>query len=233
MGGRVGAVEAAQAVQHRERRVHQQVAGVDGDGVTQLVQPRRRLQRRQAAEHQVDQQGCVDFCCDALDFAGVVRRLHEDDVGPRARVPVGALDRRVQPERAARVGAGHHQQVVVGSDVQRGGQRLFEHRGVDDLLVGQVTAAFGKHLVLQLDGGHPGRVVGANRAHHVHGAAVTGVGVGDQRDIPQCGRDHRHPIRHLGRGDQADVGQPEPRCRHAGAGQVRRNVAGPAGQVRR
>ena len=148
------------------------------------------------------------------------------------RVSVGPFDRRVQPERGARVGARHHQEVVVGPGVQRGRQRLLEHRGVDHLLVRQMAAPLREHLIFQLDCGHPGRLVGADGAYHVHRCAVAGVGVGDERDIAQRVGDHPDSVGHFGRGDQPDVGQPEPRGGHARTGHIRRDVAGALGQLR-
>ena len=88
------------------------------DRVSQILQPRRRLQRGHAAQHQVDQQRGLDFAGDPLDLVDALRRLDEDDVRARPRVPVGPLDGGVEPQRRAGVGAGHHEHVVVRPGVQ-------------------------------------------------------------------------------------------------------------------
>jgi hypothetical protein len=94
-----------------------------------------------------------------------------------------------------------------------------------------VAATLGEYLVFQLDCGHTGCVVGADGAHHVHGCAVAGVGVGDQRNVAQRTGDHPDPLGHFARRDQSDVGQPEPRCGDTGTGQIRRDVTRPFGQL--
>ena len=48
----------------------------------------------------------------------------------------GPFDGGVEPQRCAGVGAGDDEQVVVGSRVQCGMQRLFEVGRVDDVFVG-------------------------------------------------------------------------------------------------
>ena len=167
------------------------------------------------------------------DLGGVLRSLDEYHVRARLRVPVGPLDRRVQSQRRARVGAGHDEQIVVGPGVQGGRQRLFEHRRIDDLFVRQMAASLGENLVLQLNRGNPGRVVGPDGAHHVHRRAVSGIGIGDERHVAQRADDHPGSFGHFARGGQADVGQPEPGRGHAGTGHIRRDVTGPFGQLRR
>ena len=204
---------------------------MNGDGVAQLLQSRRRLQRSHAAEHQIDQQRSLDIAGDAFDLLDALRRLDEDDVRTRLGVPIRPLDRGLQSERGPRVGPRDDEQVVVIASVERGGQRLFELRGVDDVLVGQVPAAFREHLVLQLDCRDTGLLVETDGAHHVHRCAVAGVGVGDQRDIAEHADEHPGALGHLGGGDQSDIRQAEPGGRHAGAGHVRRRLTGAPGQM--
>ncbi len=88
-----------------------------------------------------------------------------------------------------------------------------------------------KHLILQLDRGDTGVVVLPHGANNVEPGAVAGVGIGDQRHIAERGDDHPRALGHLGLGDEADVGQREARRRHAGSGQVGRDVSGAAGEL--
>ena len=233
MVGDVAAVEFTQAFQHAEDRAGERVAGMNGDGVAQLLQPRRRLQRRHAAQHQIDQQRSLDLAGDAFDLLDALRGLDEDHVRTGLGVSIRPLDRGVQAERSPRVGPRDDEQVVVGARVERGGQRLFELRGVDDVLVGQVPAAFREYLVLQLDCRDAGLLVEPDGAHHVHRCAVAGVGVGDQRDVAEHADQHPGALGHLGGGDQSDVRQAEPGRRHTGAGHVCRRLTRATGQMRR
>ena len=59
--------------------------------------------------------------------------------------------------------------------------------GNDELAL-HVPALLRGHLVLDVDPGDPGRLVGADGADHVQRVAVAGVGVGDHRDV-HAGRD--------------------------------------------
>ncbi len=69
VGGDVGAVELRTGPPAWRRSRGQRIARMNGDGVAQLLQSRRGLDRCHAAEHQVDQQGSVDLAGDALDLA--------------------------------------------------------------------------------------------------------------------------------------------------------------------
>ena len=66
------------------------------------------------------------------------------DVGAGGGVAIGPLDRDVQSERGPRVGAGDHEQVVVGSGVERGRQRLLESLAATTCLSGRCPQRFGK-----------------------------------------------------------------------------------------
>jgi hypothetical protein len=60
------------------------------------------------------------------------------------------------------------------------------------------------HLVLEVDAGHPGLLVLADRAHDVDRVAVAGVRVGDHRDVHRAD-DPAGVVDHLGAGEQAHV----------------------------
>ena len=233
MVGEVAAVEFTQAFEHAEDRAGEWVAGVDGDGVAQLLQPGRRFQRRHAAQHQIDQQRRVDLMGNAFDLLDALRCLDENHVRTGSGVAIRPFDRGVQAERSSRVGPRDDEQVVVAAGAECGGQRLLELRGIDDALVLQVPAALGEYLVLQLDCRDAGLLVEPDGAHHVHRGAVAGVGVGDQRDVTEHTDQHPRALGHLGGGDQPDVGQPESGCRNTGAGHVRRRLVRATGQMSR
>ncbi len=94
-----------------------------------------------------------------------------------------------------------------------------------------MAAALRKFLVLQLDCRDTRVLVLPNGPHHVQRCAVTGVGVGDQRDIAEGGDHHPGAFRHLGLGDKTDVGQPESGRGDAGAREVRGDVSGAPGEM--
>ena len=85
-----------------------------------------------------------------------------------------------RPEIAARVGAGDDEEIVRrtraggGADFRRA---LLER---DDLFALHVAAAFGQHLIFELDRRGAGLLVGAHQALDVGDAAMAVVAVGDQ-----------------------------------------------------
>jgi hypothetical protein len=109
--------------------------------------------------------------------------------------------------------------------VDRGPDLLRHLLGADDQLALHVTALLGGDLVLDVDPGHPGRLVGADRADHVQRVAVAGVHVGDHRDVHARG-DPARVVGHLGHREQAHVGPSEQRGGGAEPGHVHRGEPG-------
>ena len=94
-----------------------------------------------------------------------------------------------------------------------------------------MAAFFREFLVLDMDTGDPGRLVGAHRAHDVELVAIAGVGVGDDRELDR--RSDAAAIRHhLRHRDEAEIGIAQHR-RRAGAGHVDRLEPGALDQPRR
>jgi hypothetical protein len=82
-----------------------------------------------------------------------------------------------------------------------------------------MAAPLGRHLVLDVQGRHAGRLVRLHGAAHAERVAVAGVGVGDERDAD--GRSEvAGVIGHLGEAGVAEIRQAQARGRRAEARHV-------------
>ena len=198
---------------------HEGAAGEDDHLEPQTLQFSDVEQGRLAGFHKVVEQrhgGMGDH------FRGLVRRpdgLHEKSVGAGFGESITASHRVVPAGDGQRVGADDDGEVVIGAGVHGGVD--FLHHFVDGYhpLVFQVTAPLGKLLVFDVYRGHAGALVFADRAPHIHGAAVSGVRVGDHRHA-DGGSDGRRVGKHLGCRGQGQIGVADAGHRGSGSGHV-------------
>src|SRR5260370_41231903 len=94
-----------------------------------------------------------------------------------------ALQGPLEPFGGPGVGPGDDDEAGLRAGLHRRADLLDHLLGRDDQLALQVAALLRGHLVLDVDPGDPGRLVGADGAEHVQRLAVTGVRVGDDRDV--------------------------------------------------
>jgi hypothetical protein len=107
----------------------------------------------------------------------------------------------------AGVRAGDQEQVP-GAGLH-GRAHLLDHLGLrDHRLPGHVTAPLRRHLVLDVQRGHPRRVVLPHRAQDVQVVPVAVVGVGDHRHADRLYEPPRL-VDHLPERQQPDVRPPE------------------------
>jgi hypothetical protein len=134
---------------------------------------------------------------------------------------MGALQRRIEPERRTRVGPGDDLEIPVAARVDRGPD-LAEHlRQGHDLLPVEMAAALREDLVLELDPRRAGALQHSDRADHVERVAEARVGVDEERDRDRVGHG-RDMVHDLGKRGEPDVGRAEMHVGDAGA----RDVAG-------
>ena len=113
----------------------------------------------------------------------VLRRLDEGDVGARFDEGGGAVDRGLEAERGACIGARHDEEVPVVAGVD-GGLDLAEHLVErNHVLAGEVAAAFRADLVLDLHRARAGALERADRVAHVQRIAEAGIGVDHDRQL--------------------------------------------------
>ena len=169
----------------------------------------------------------------SLELLDGLRRLDEQRVGARLLVGEAALDRRVEAERLARVGAGDDEQVALAARVGGGADLGRVLLGGDHLLALEVAALLRPHLVLEEHAGRARVLEVADGAQHVDRVAVAGVGVDDH------GRGRRRARRRASASAISDsVRKPKsgsPRCaaRHRVAGDEDDVEADARGDARR
>ena len=93
-----------------------------------------------------------------------------------------------------------------------------------------MSAALGKHLILELDRRGPGPLEQPHRTLDIERVAVAGVGIDDQRTVDAVAH-QRDRLGDLGRGDEPDVGPPEPAIGDGRAGEIQRVEAGRSGDA--
>jgi hypothetical protein len=76
----------------------------------------------------------------------------------------------------------------------------------DDPLALHMSAALGRHLVLDKEAGDAGPFEGPHGARHVGGVAIAGVAIGEQRQFGGVAQPAIH-VGHLGHGELGDVGR--------------------------
>jgi hypothetical protein len=118
-----------------------------------------------------------------------------------------ALDAGLYALHGAGVGAGDEQKVGMAACLGGGGQFALHLRRRDEGLALQVAAALGGLLVLQMEAGQAGLLVGLDRAHHLQRISVSGVRVAEGRHLHGLG-DVPGLAGHLVHAQQTDVGVP-------------------------
>ena len=156
-----------------------------------------------------------------------IRKLRKDHVGTGLCIGLGAADRFIESAANGghRVGARDNDEIRIAPRVAGGADlagRLFE---CDYLLAGDMAAALRTDLVFDVYGGDAGVFKIAHRAHDVDGVAVTGIGIGDDRNVYGT-RDVAGVGGHFLAGDETDVGQPKQRQRNVIAAHVDELEAG-------
>ena len=153
------------------------------------------------------------------------RRLDEQDVGARLGIEPPALDRAVEVLDRRGVGAADDQRRLRLPRIDRRPDLARHLRRGNDRLAGEMPAALGEHLVLELDRRGPCPLEQPHRPLHVERVAVAGVGIDDQRAVDAVAH-QRDRFGNLGRGDEPDIGPPEPAIGDGRAGEIERVEAG-------
>ena len=161
-----------------------------------------------------------------------LRRFDKTEIGAGLEIGIHAVDCGLQALAGTGIGARDDQQVRVAARVDCGFDLADHFRRADDLLAFIVPAFLRADLVFDMERGNTALLVLAHAAHHVDRIAVTGVHVGDDRNIHGFDR-ARNEQQVLGHGQQADVGITAG-ARVAAAGEINRIEAGglhqPCGQ---
>ncbi len=148
-------------------------------------------------------------------------RFDEQHVGAGLGVEAGPVDGGGEAFHGDRVGAGDDERGLAGAGIDGGADLPGHLAGCDQPLVGEVAAALGKALVLELDGARARTLEQLHRPLHVERVAVAGVGVDDDgRGDPLAHQ--AEGLGHFGHGDEADVGPAEARVGDGRAGEIQR-----------
>ena len=161
----------------------QQQAGHDGDGVAHAFGHLELDLRRLAAAHDVQQARPLDALGHGLDLFHGLRRLDEGHVGTVGEGRVGALDRLVETDHGTQIGPGDDAEVLRLAGSRSGADLGDEVLAAHQLLVVEMAALLGEHLVLDMDRRDAGALELLHGAEDVQLVAEAGVAVADQRDV--------------------------------------------------
>ena len=182
-------------------------------------------QRGFAGFHEVVQQRNRGVRNHFRRFFGRPYRLDEQRIRPRFGEGVATTHGVVPAGDSQRVGADDDGEIVIGACVH-GGVNLLHHLvNGHHSLVFQVAAALGELLVLDVHCRNARAFVFADGAAHVHGAAVSGVSIGDHRDAHR-GSDGCRVGQHFGGRGQRQVGVADACHRGTGSGHVHGRKSG-------
>ena len=157
---------------------------VGGDLEPERLEPRRRQHRREPLLHHVRHHRQRELGTEPLHLALGERRFGKEDVGAEVRERAAPLERLVEAERPARVGAREDEDVgalLAGVDRRPDARQRLRSR--HHRLAGGVAAALRRHLVFDHHRGEPGARVALHRALDVDRVAEAGVAVADHRDL--------------------------------------------------
>ena len=164
-----------------------------------------RNQRCFAAPEHVDHQWRLDFQGYPFDLCKRLWRFHKNHVRPGLGIGVPPFNRRVQPKNSPSVCPGDNEQSAVATCFHRGLNFLDHLRAADHLLAFVMTAAFGFHLVLNMQGRRTGARIRPNRPNDVQGIPIARVGIHNKRESGDCANLFQ-PLLHFREGDQANIG---------------------------
>jgi hypothetical protein len=226
------APELRHRLAHGKGRREERGPRIDGDGEAEFAEtPRRKIRRASRFDH-VGQRWRRYARGDFPQLGLAFRRFDEDDVGPGLGVRAAAPDGFRQAVVGACVGSRDDQRLGVEPAVDGGPQALLHFLDRHDFAAGFVTAFLGAGLILELHRAGAGRFELAHRpAHHDH-AAVSDIGIGDQRH-GRHGAQTANPLGHLGEHDQPHIGKSEHRRGLSVTGHVDRLESGLLDQQRR
>src|SRR5258706_11067050 len=192
--------------------------GIDGDLETHLRQSSRGHYRSAAA---LDHVGDLHAgqAADLGQRATRPWRLGEQGVRAGVVVSPRASEGLVQALNGDGVRSRDDYQFVLPAGLDRRPDLLHGLAEGYELLAFEVPALLGDHLILNLNRRRTGAYEFLHRAVQVHGVAVAGVNVANDRNL-HCAGHFPDLIQHLAHRDQAHVGQRELTVRDAGAGRV-------------
>ena len=147
---------------------------------------------------------------DPLDLIDGGRGFDKDDVRSCLLVKLSPAKGILESGNGNGIGTGDDQESVAapGGDSRLQLSRHF--RGFNQLLARRVSTLLGDHLILQLDGLGSRRLVFLHGPAHIGHSAEPRVGVGQNRDVDAADQVVQ-PLQHLGKGDQAGVGETQVR----------------------
>jgi hypothetical protein len=132
---------------------------------------------------------------------------------------LGTLDRSVDPEHGARIGARDDLKVLILAGIDRRLHLLDHLVDCDDVLAGEMAALLREHLVFDLDARSARAFHHLDGPHHVQSVAEAGIGIDQHRNLDRI-RDGCDVIGDLGERRQTDVGNAEIHIGDAGAGDI-------------
>ena len=189
----------------------QQGQRVQHDLEAHLTQCIGGQQRGVALFHQIGHFVAWHAIAEGAHFGFVLGRFEEQyigaDVGERPHAPHGFF----KPVGGARIGARHDQDI--SAFVPRIDRRLDPAQrlvSADHQLAARMTAALRRQLVFNHGAGEAGLGIALDSAFDVERVAIAGIGIADHGDR-SCVTDIAPLLDHFGIGDQAGIGQAEPR----------------------
>ena len=147
-------------------------------------------------------------------------RFDEGHIGAGFDIALSALDRRLETLNRAGVRSGDDDHPFAAR-VNRG-PHLSDHLiGRNQLLAGEVAAAFRRVLVLDLNRAGANLLEDPDRVSDIDRVAEAGVGIDDQRQIDNAANS-QNVIGDLAQIHESEVGQPEVHVGKASASQINR-----------
>ena len=111
----------------------------------------------------------------------------ENHVGAGFYAGLGALDGRLQAFNRQCIGARHNHEIGIHAGIDGGFHAVDHFFKRNNGFVGAVAAAFLRHLVFEMHGGHAGFFHGFDGAGDIECAAPTGVDIDQKRGVDIIG----------------------------------------------
>jgi hypothetical protein len=192
--------------------------GVQHTSESELAQLLVRQLRRLATDHNVGKlrPGQLPDCGDLFRLG---RRFDKADVGAGFAEGMGAIHRGGKALDRNGVGACDDYQVGIGAGIDSGLDLSNHFQGRYHLFAFEMSATFGKHLILNLDGVGAGAFEQLDGAPHVECVAKAGVCIDHQRADKHL-TNGAQVLDEFGQCDEAIVGDAEEGVGDAGASDV-------------